>query len=99
MGKIVELRPRDMPPPPRGVDGGQMQGQQEASVQLMASVGELIRILEASHRRIRVLIDAIPDADAAARLGRDHATLSAALRDAKLKIASLDVVGRAEPEA
>jgi hypothetical protein len=56
-----------------------------ATERMAESVADLIQTLEASHRRIRILIDGIPDPEAAARLGSDLATLSAALRDAKAK--------------
>jgi hypothetical protein len=94
MGKIIELRP---PPTPSQTGGAEAQPASEltsievATHRLMESVAELIGILEASHRRIRVLIDSIPDRDAAARLARDHATLSAALQDAKTKVATLSL--------
>lgn len=88
MGKIIELRPL-APSPGDAAEQPAQDTIEAATNRLMASVAELIGILEASHRRIRVLIDAIPDPEAAARLARDHATLSAALWDAKAKVAAL----------
>jgi hypothetical protein len=101
MGKIIELRPRDMPPP-HGEDGANPTpgpaSIEDATQRLIGSVRELIRILEMSHQRIRVLIDMIPDEDAAARLARDHALLSAALREAKAKVVSLGLKDPAKPK-
>lgn len=95
MGKIVELRPRLSSPGGTSRDGTHEQAPiEEATSRLMVSVGDLIGILEASHERIRALIDTIPDAEAAARLSRDHAKLSAALQDAKEKVA---ILARPEP--
>lgn len=96
MGKIIELHPPTTPPETGGIEAqpaSELISIEVATHRLMDSVGELIGILEASHRRIRVLIDAIPDPDAAARLARDHATLSAALQDAKTKVATLNLPG------
>lgn len=86
MGKIIKLPPRaDRPvPPPEPVE--------QATQRLSGTVAELIRTLEASHRRIRVLIDTVPDPAVAARLARDHAILSAALRDAKAKAVSVGLL-------
>lgn len=90
MGKIVELRPRRFSPGDPSREATHQQASiEEATSRLMVSVGDLIGILEASHDRIRALIDTIPDAEAAARLSRDHAKLSAALWDAKEKVATL----------
>lgn len=94
MGKVVELHPRERPPSQSDRHGHV--SIEQATDRLIESLGELIRILEASHQRIQVLIDTIPDADAAARLARDHANLSEALRDAKAQVASL---ARKEPGA
>lgn len=94
MGEIIELRPSD-PLGMRSVEAGPAPSPDpigEATQRLIQTLGELIRTLEASHRRIRILIDAIPDAETAARLARDLATLSAALRDAKAKAASLGLM-------
>lgn len=92
MGKIIELRPRDPPPPQGGTGQGAPSDQdtiENATRRLIGTVGELVKVLEESHRRIRTLIDAIPDAEVSARLARDHAVLAAALRDAKAKVASM----------
>ncbi len=98
MGKIIKLRPLNPPPETRGAEKQPASGLtsiEAATNRLMGSVGELIGILEASHQRIRVLIDSIPDPEAAARLARDHAALSAALRDAKAKVAALGLSNNA----
>lgn len=96
MGEIIRLYPRAPLPQGGRADDPAPEATsveiEEVTQRLMESVSELIRTLEASHRRIRALIDTIPDADASARLARDHAALAAALRDAKAKAASVGLV-------
>ncbi|WP_072396730.1 hypothetical protein [Hyphomicrobium sp. CS1GBMeth3] len=92
MGKIIKLQPRDPftsghgKPDERASDADSIE---QATQRLIETVAQLIQTLETSHRRIRVLIDSIPDPEASARLARDHAMLSAALRDAKEKAISI----------
>lgn len=99
MGKVIKLPPRDPAPPPGGEADRQTQNAgpvTQASARLIETVGDLIRALEASHRRLRVLIDSIPDAEVSARLARDLAVLSAALRDAKAKAANVGLARHAD---
>jgi hypothetical protein len=63
-----------------------------ATGRLVHAFGDLVAALEASHRRIRMLIDTVPDPEAKARLGRDLATLSAALKDARAKAAAVGLL-------
>lgn len=98
MGEIIKLEPRDpfpsrkAAPSERAPDDDSIE---QATHRLIETVAQLIQTLETSHRRIRVLIDSISDPEASARLAKDHAMLSSALRDAKEKAISL---GLAEPD-
>mgnify|MGYP000906945122 CR=1 FL=1 len=97
MGQIIELRPLRQQAP--GVPRTEAPQREVASVdeavqRLGGSVAELIRTLEESHRRIRLVIYSIPDAAVAARLTQDLADLSAALGKAKAKACATGLIPR-----
>jgi hypothetical protein len=93
MAKIIELRRYQGPPAvPSGGDGdvaAVMSALEQSARGLLASAEHLVETLEASLACIRARIDSIPDAEVSARLEKEHAILSAALRDAKAKVVSL----------
>lgn len=94
MGKIIELRRRESLPAARtgtGRDIVTSLGALDQSARtLVASAEKLIEMLEASLECIRVRIGTIADAEVSEQLEREHAILSAALRDAKAQVAGID---------
>ncbi len=93
MSEIIQLRPRNTVTAKAGKDQRARRAEpaDEAMQRLIEPLRALIHTLEVSHQRIGAVIDGIPDPEAATRLGRDLAVLSAALRDAKAKVASLSL--------
>jgi len=94
MGEIIELRRREgLPPAPEsGAEGdvaAALSALERSARGLVASAEHMVETLEASLKCIRERIDTIPDAEVSARLEREHAILSAALRDAKAKVVSM----------
>lgn len=93
MGEIIELRRRENAPAaessPDGEVGEALRALERSARGLVASTEHMVETLEASLKCIRERIDTIPDAKVSARLEREHAILSAALRDAKAKVISM----------
>lgn len=97
MGQIIELplsRWRGPDLPRTDAVEGEGVPVEEAMQRLGTSVSELIRTLEESHRRIGLVIYAIPDAAIAARLAEDLADLSATLAKAKAKAMTTGLIAR-----
>jgi hypothetical protein len=96
MGKIIELRRRESSPAARaGADGdvvATLSALDQSARTLVASAEKLIETLEASLECVRARIGTIADVEASGRLEREHAILSAALRDAKAQVAGIDRV-------
>jgi len=88
MGEIVILHRPDARPASAAVHDA-LSSLPEALLRIVANAEELVATLEQSLARIRLVIEEIPDAETKRRLTEDHTVLTAALRDAKSRLAAM----------